>query len=59
MSRKRISEADAYDSDGGFVEDAPKSKRAKTASRNAPSKELQKDSQGNGYWEVNINSLMH
>jgi hypothetical protein len=47
-SKKRASKADDYDSDGGFVEDAPKSKRTKTAI----SKDKQVDDDGNPYWEV-------
>lgn len=48
QSKKRVSKADDYDSDGGFVEDAPKSKKAKTAI----SKNKQVDDDGNPYWEV-------
>ncbi|KAK6006658.1 hypothetical protein QM012_005666 [Aureobasidium pullulans] len=47
-SKKRVSKADDYDSDGGFVEDAPKSKRTKTAI----SKDKQVDDDGNPYWEL-------
>ncbi|KAH0285784.1 PC4-domain-containing protein, partial [Aureobasidium sp. EXF-3399] len=47
-SKKRASKADDYDSDGGFVEDAPQSKRAKTAI----SKDKQVDDDGNPYWEL-------
>lgn len=49
-SKKRASKADDYDSDGGFVEDAPKSKKAKTAI----SKNKQVDDDGNPYWEVSF-----
>jgi hypothetical protein len=49
-SKKRASKADDYDSDGGFVEDAPQSKRAKTAI----SKDKQEDEDGNPYWEVRL-----
>lgn len=49
-SKKRASKADDYDSDGGFVEDAPQSKRAKTAI----SKDKQVDDDGNPYWEVRL-----
>lgn len=52
-SRKRVSDDNDYDSDGGFVEDAPKSKKAKTA-KEAPSKEHQKDDDGNDFWEVRV-----
>ena len=48
-SRKRV---DEYEDDDGFVEDAPKSKRSKTASKSATSKELQHDDDGNPFWEV-------
>lgn len=51
-SRKRVSEAEDYDSDGGFVEDAPKSKKIKTAK--AASKDLHKDDEGNPFWEVSV-----
>jgi hypothetical protein len=47
-SKKRASKADDYDADGGFVEDAPQSKRAKTAI----SKDKQVDEDDNPYWEV-------
>ncbi|CAD0107523.1 unnamed protein product [Aureobasidium uvarum] len=46
-TKKRVTKADDYDSDGGFVEDAPQSKRAKTAI----SKDKQVDEDGNPYWE--------
>lgn len=49
-SRKRVSEDD-YDSDGGFVDDAPKSKKVKTT-KAGPPKELQKDDENNEFWEV-------
>jgi len=49
-SKKRASKADDYDSDGGFVEAAPQSKRAKTAI----SKDKQVDDDGNPYWEVSL-----
>ena len=47
-SKKRANKADDYDADGGFVEDAPQSKRAKTAI----SKDKQVDENDNPYWEV-------
>ncbi|KAI4728235.1 PC4-domain-containing protein [Aureobasidium sp. EXF-10728] len=47
-TKKRASKADGYDSDGGFVEDGPQSKRAKTAI----SKDKQVDEDGNPYWEL-------
>jgi hypothetical protein len=49
-SKKRASKADDYGSDGGFVEDAPQSKRAKTAI----SKDKQEDEDGNPYWEASL-----
>lgn len=54
LSRKRVSSED-YDSDEGFVEDAPKQKKNKTsapASSNHAAPEKQKDEDGNVYWEV-------
>ena len=51
LSKKRASKADDYNSDDGFVEDAPKSnKRAKTSQ--PISKDKQLDDDGNPYWEV-------
>ncbi|KAL1310777.1 hypothetical protein AAFC00_001024 [Neodothiora populina] len=50
-SRKRVSEVEEYGSDDGFVEDAPKSKKPKVT-KAAPSKDLQKDAEGNEYWEL-------
>ena len=49
--RKRAAETEEYGSDGGFVEDAPKSKRSKT-SKASPSKDTKKDDDGNDFWEV-------
>lgn len=49
-SRKRVSEANDYESDGGFVDDVPKSKRTKTT-QTAPSKDLQTDGDDT-FWEV-------
>lgn len=40
--------ADDYESDGGFVEDAPRSKKQKKELNSG----LQKDDEGNEYWEV-------
>lgn len=51
-SRKRAVEVDEYNSDGGFVEDAPKSKRAKSDNKAPLSEGLQKDNDGNQFWEV-------
>lgn len=39
---------DEYESDGGFVENAPKSKKQKKELNSG----LQKDDEGNEYWEV-------
>ncbi|CAD0018791.1 unnamed protein product [Aureobasidium pullulans] len=51
LSKKRASKADEYNSDDGFVEDAPKSnKRAKTSQ--PISKDKQLDDDGNPYWEL-------
>lgn len=62
-SRKYVEE---YDSDGGFIEDAPKSKKVKTEpkQRTEPnqkkvvSQDVQKDEDGNEYWEVRMLYLM-
>lgn len=48
LSQKTVSE---YDPDDGFVEDAPKSKKAKTEPKSQNSG-AQKDAEGNSYWEV-------
>ena len=48
LSRKYVEE---YDSDDGFVEDAPKSKKAKSEPKQLKSG-VQKDADGNDYWEV-------
>lgn len=53
FSKKRASKADEYDSDGGFVEDAPQSKRAKTTKTISRDKQI--DDDGNPYWEVRFN----
>lgn len=45
---KRQHDKDNYESDNGFVEDAPKSKKQKKLL----SSEVQKDDEGNEYWEV-------
>ncbi|THW93585.1 PC4-domain-containing protein [Aureobasidium pullulans] len=51
LSKKRASKAEEYNSDDGFVEDAPKSnKRAKTSQ--PISKDKQLDDDGNPYWEL-------
>lgn len=49
-----------YEADGGFVEDAPKSKKRRSAGNELKSTEgkstvntdMQKDQEGNEYWEV-------
>jgi hypothetical protein len=55
-SKKRANKAEDYGSDGGFVEDAPKSKRTKTSTQPI-SKDKQLDDEGNPYWEVGF--LIH
>lgn len=51
-SRKRTA-AEDYESDGGFIEDAPKSKKSKNGVAKASvNYERQKDDDGNDYWEV-------
>ena len=49
-SRKREAPVD-YESDDGFVEDAPKSKKSKKGDFKANS-QLQTDDEGNEFWEV-------
>ena len=48
LSRKYVEE---YDSDDGFVEDAPKSKKHKAETKQLKSG-VQKDEDGNEFWEV-------
>lgn len=43
-------QADDYESDGGFVEDAPRSKKAKVG--RPVINEMQTDDEGNEFWEV-------
>lgn len=51
-SRKRVA-SENYESDDGFVEDAPKSKKSKKSSAKAElDLSMQKDDEGNEYWEV-------
>ena len=50
LSRKYVED---YESDGGFVEDAPKSKKQKSEPRQGPGS-MKKDDEGNEYWEVRI-----
>ena len=54
-SRKHVEE---YDSDNGFVEDAPKSKKQKSEpkEKKAVRHAVQKDDEGNEYWEVRASS---
>lgn len=54
-SNKRRAASDAYESDDGFVEDAPSSKRAKQSSSSSKSKGAGGslvDTEGNTYWEL-------
>lgn len=51
-SRKRAAEED-YESDGGFIEDAPKSKKSKATSQ-VVNLEKQQDDDGNDYWQVRV-----
>ncbi|KAF2173649.1 hypothetical protein M409DRAFT_15927 [Zasmidium cellare ATCC 36951] len=48
--------AEDYEDDGGFVEDAPKSKKSKNGASKPSAKsakyEMQKDADGNEYWEI-------
>lgn len=48
LSRKYVED---YESDDGFVEDAPKSKKRKSEPKQ-PASGAQKDDEGNEYWEV-------
>lgn len=61
--RKRSTDVEEYESDGGFIEDAPRSKKAKTSKtainevkKREGKKEIQlgmqKDDEGNPFWEV-------
>ena len=53
-SRKRAA-AEDYDSDGGFVEDAPKSKKSKGATaKPSVDMEMKKDDDNNEYWDVRV-----
>jgi hypothetical protein len=49
-SKKRV--ADAYESDDGFVADAPQSKKVKAPRKKGAIGDLQKDDEGNQFWEV-------
>lgn len=55
-SRKRAAATEEYDNDGGFVEDAPKSKKSKQTSNSKAVSGKQEDEEGNEYWEVSIPS---
>jgi hypothetical protein len=45
--------AEEYDSDNGFVEDAaPSNKQTKTTAKTTVQPGIQKDDDGNDYWEV-------
>ena len=50
-SRKYVED---YDSDDGFVEGAPKSKKLKSEPKpkKTVTQEVQKDDEGNEYWEI-------
>lgn len=49
--QKRV--AEDYDSDDGFVEDAPKSKKNKTGgAKTSVSLDMKKDEDGNAFWDV-------
>lgn len=54
MAKRQLAKDD-YESDGGFVEDAPKSKKQKKQL----SSEVQKDADGNEYWEVRSSRSPH
>ncbi|QIW94903.1 hypothetical protein AMS68_000421 [Peltaster fructicola] len=52
LSRKRVASED-YESDGGFVEDAPKSKKSKATSEAGTGSFGQlKDEEGGDFWEI-------
>lgn len=50
---KTLSSKRVYDSDDGFVEDAPKTKKQKSEPKQRNTK-MQKDDDGNEYWEVSM-----
>lgn len=62
---------ETYEDDGGFVEDAPKSKKSKKADKSEGnsvkraegktpvSTERQTDKDGNAYWEVSLQRDVH
>jgi hypothetical protein len=54
MTASRKRGATDYEADGGFVEDAPKSKKSKasTATSSTVTAGVQKDEDGSDYWEV-------
>lgn len=51
-SRKRAAATEEYENDGGFVEDAPKSKKSKQTKNSTVVSGKQEDDEGNEYWEV-------
>ena len=51
MPKKRSADAEEYDSDGGFVEDAPKSKRSKVLKEGSGGGGT-KGKDGEVFWEV-------
>ena len=53
-SRKRSAKSEDYDSDGGFVEDAPKIKKNKTDNSSKAKVGTQQDDEGNDFWEVRL-----
>lgn len=50
MPKRSNKQVGDYESDGGFVEDAPKSKKQKKELSGG----IQKDDDGNEYWEVRM-----
>ena len=56
MPKKRPASPETYDSDNGFVEDAPKSKKSKTKNGASASSgsgaSTGKDGDGGVFWEV-------
>lgn len=62
MSRKRT--AETYESDDGFVEDAPSSKKSRNAeskqrnSKTAMDLKMQKNKDGGLYWDVSPDNIL-
>ena len=48
---------ETYESDGGFIEDAPQSKKRKGGTKTTASMGTQKDDNGDEYWEVSARTL--